>query len=133
MTEELKELAFNAWSQKYSYLIKKKSDEKSILKAIELICENKIDLMSNIKSRKPEFVCARRLYMFIMYLHFGVKVQIVADKFGMTRANIYHHCHYIFDQYDVDMEFRIKMSMFFTKDYMIELRERLSKVERKRK
>ena len=133
MTEELNELAANTWSQRYRYLVEKISDEKSILDAIEIICDKKVDFMANIRSRKQQFVCSRRLYMFIMYLHFGVKVQRVADKFGMTRANIYYHCHSVFDQYDVDLEFRIKMSMLFTKDYMIELRERLSKVERKRR
>ena len=134
MTKEKKyllDLASNTWSQCMKYLIEKVSDEEAIVSAVRIIYKTDSDFMSYGPCRNRNIVYPRRIYMFIMYLHFGIRIQGVANKFGMTRANVYWHCCQVFNEYDISTEFRVKMSALFTPDNMIEMKERFNKRKRR--
>jgi len=111
--------------------IKTEVEKKDLIKSVvQILFKSDIDFLSSSKSRKKERVIMRKYYLFIRYLFLNENVQVVADDLNMSRANLYHHCQILFDEYDYNIATRAIVSQLFDEATVKKLKEKFNKLRR---
>jgi hypothetical protein len=62
--------------------------------------------------------------MFLRYNFCGCHIETVATEMRCSRANVYHHCDLIFDDYEFNSEFRRMLAPILDEDAMKILRDK---------
>ena len=99
-------------------LMEDSANSKSIELFVKIFYKTNVDFLAKNTTRAGMYTRARRLYMFLRYLFCDVRIQVVADEMRCSRANVYHHCELVFDDFNYNTEFRDKISPVIDKDTM---------------
>lgn len=128
---EVKEMERLAISTLKTLISGRNTTKEIVQYIVQIFYKTETSVFDKIDIRERVLVYPRRLYMFIIYLHFNVGIQEVADEFGFTRSLVYHHCRNVFDEYDSDRDFKDKISILFDEETMEKMRNKLLRKKRK--